>query len=535
MAILKSNIDTKSAKYRQNLKALKTKVQTLNAHIKQIHKGGSDKAQARHAAHGKLLVRERLALLLDKDRDFLELSPLAGWDLYEDKTPSGGIITGVGEISGRKCMIIANDATVKGGSYFPITVKKHLRAQEIAMNQRLPCIMLVDSAGAFLPMQDQVFPDKEHFGRIFYNQAQLSSRGIAQISLVMGSCTAGGAYIPAMSDESIMIKNQATIFLAGPPLVKASIGETVDAETLGGADVHCRLSGVADHYAKNDRHAIKIARDLISHLPRSSIFLYKEAKPKPPKLSEKELYGAIPDDFRQIIDVREIIGRLVDGSEFAEFKAQYGKTMVCGFAYIGGYLIGIIANNGILFSEAALKSTHFIELCSMRKVPLLFLHNVPGFMVGKKVEHDGIVKHGAQFVHAVSCSKVPKFTVIIGGSFGAGNYAMCGRAYDPNYLWMWPNARISVMGAEQAAIVLSKITQDKMQKQGKPLSNKEISGIKTRIQTQFEKQGSPYYSSARAWDDGVIDPMQTRNILIQALISTQYVPIQDTRFGVFRF
>lgn len=518
----------------QNASVMRNMAADLQHLIMTIHQGGGEKARERHRQHGKLLPRERVELLLDAGTEFLELSALAGFEMYDDNIAAGGIITGIGKVMGTDCMIIANDATVKGGTYYPITVKKHLRAQKIAEQNRLPCIYLVDSGGAYLPKQDEVFPDENHFGRIFFNQATMSAKGIPQIAVVMGSCTAGGAYIPAMADESIMVREQATIFLAGPPLVKAATGETVTAEALGGADVHCRISGVADHYAQNDSDAISKTRRIIANLNYQKQGKVVMRTPHEPLLDPHELYGIIPADSRYPFDVREIIMRIVDGSEFDEFKALYGKTLICGFAHIWGIPVGIIANNGILFSEAALKGTHFIELCSQRGIPLLFLQNITGFMVGSKVESEGIAKNGAKLVTAVACARVPKITVIIGGSYGAGNYAMCGRAYEPRFLWMWPNARISVMGGEQAASVLAQVTREKKKRQGEAWTEEEEKTLKAPVLEQYSKQSSAYYSSARLWDDGVIDPIDTRKIIGMSLSISLNAPIEATQFGLFR-
>lgn len=521
--------------FHQNHAALEKDVLKLKQTVELIAKGGTDKARERHLKHGKLLPRERLAKLLDPGSPFLELSQLAAFDVYKDVVPAAGIITGIGRVNGIECMIFVNDATVKGGTYYPLTVKKHLRAQAIAEQNHLPCLYLVDSGGAFLPLQDEVFPDKEHFGRIFFNQAQMSAKNIPQIAVVMGSCTAGGAYVPAMADESIMVKEQATIFLGGPPLVKAATGEIISAEALGGADVHCRESGVADHYAENDDHALLIARECVTHLNRDAVNnTHPRIEVKDPLYPADELYGIIPHDPRQPFDVREVIARIVDGSAFQEFKALYGKTLVTCFAHLYGYPVGIIANNGILFSESAQKGAHFIELCSKRKIPLIFLQNITGFMVGSKYEAKGIAKHGAKLVMAVANSNVPKLTMIIGGSFGAGNYAMCGRAYDPRFLWMWPNARISVMGGEQAANVLAQVTRDKHEKAGTDWPVKEEEAFKKPLRDQYEKQGHPFYASARLWDDGVIDPIDTRMVLGLGLSASLNQPIPDTEFGVFR-
>ncbi|PIZ03420.1 MAG: methylcrotonoyl-CoA carboxylase [Gammaproteobacteria bacterium CG_4_10_14_0_8_um_filter_38_16] len=531
MPILETKIQ-KNETYQKNIGVMKKKCESLTIIIDEIKKA-SEKNNASN--HKKLPVRERIKQLLDPDTLFFELSPLAGFNLYDDPTPAGGIITGIGKIQGGDCMIIANDPTVKGGTYFPITVKKHLRAQQIAFENQLPCIYLVDSGGAFLPMQEHVFPDRNHFGRIFYHQAMLSAQHIPQIAVVMGSCTAGGAYVPAMADESIMVKNQATIFLGGPPLVKAATGEIVDAESLGGADVHCRLSGVADHYANDDAHALQIARDCVSHLNQKKPVVLRKKESIQPLYDPKELLGIIPTDTRQPVEMREIIARIVDGSEFSEFKALYGTTLVCGFAYIDGFEVGIIANNGILFSESAEKGTHFIELCSQRKTPLVFLQNITGFMVGRKVEEKGITKDGAKMVMAVANSQVPKITVIVGGSFGAGNYAMCGRAYDPRFLFMWPNARISVMGGEQAAQVLTQVKSEKLSRLGKTENETEKNIFIQKIRDQYDQQGNPFYASARLWDDGVIQPHETREVIAHALMITANTAIKETQFGVFRF
>lgn len=534
MAILQSKIHSGSESFKANTEALQSLTEDLNAKLQHIKLGGYPEAQNRHIQHGKLLPRERIQLLLDPDTPFLEFSPLAGYELYDTYVPAGGIITGIGRVCGIECVIVCNDPTVKGGTYFPITVKKHLRAQEIALQNHLPCIYLVDSGGAYLPMQDEVFPDKEHFGRIFYNQANMSAIGIPQIAVVMGSCTAGGAYVPAMSDENIIVKNQGTIFLGGPPLVKAATGEDISAEALGGADVHCKQSGVADHYADNDSHALSIARSIVSNLNRTKPINLALKEPEEPLLPIEDVYGIIPKDSRQMYDIREIIARLVDASEFHEFKALYGNTLVCGFAHIRGYPIGIVANNGVLFSESAMKGAHFIELCDQRKIPLVFLQNVTGFMVGSKYEAGGIAKHGAKLVTAVSTTRVPKFTVIVGGSFGAGNYGMCGRAFNPRFLWLWPNARISVMGGEQAAQVLAQVTRDKKAKKGETMSKKEEEALMAPIREQYEKQGHPYYASARLWDDGIIDPKDTRRLLALALSASLNAPFAPPQFGVFR-
>ncbi|HVH74051.1 MAG TPA: carboxyl transferase domain-containing protein [Stellaceae bacterium] len=531
MSILETALDVRSQSFAANSAAMRALVQDLRATVDKIREGGGDEARRRHLARGKLLPRERVRALLDPGSAFLELSQLAAFGMYEGEAPGAGIVTGIGRIMGRECVVVANDATVKGGTYFPLTVKKHLRAQEIAWQNRLPCLYLVDSGGAFLPAQDQVFPDREHFGRIFYNQARLSAAGVPQIAIVMGSCTAGGAYVPAMSDESIIVKGQGTIFLGGPPLVRAATGEVVSAEELGGAEVHSRVSGVTDHLALDDHHALGIARRIVGNLNYRKEVALDLAAPKEPLHPAEELYGVVPSDIRRPYDVREILARLLDGSEFDEFKRLYGETLVCGFARIWGYPVGILANNGILFSESALKGAHFIELCAQRKIPLVFLQNITGFMVGRKYEAGGIAKDGAKMVTAVACAQVPKFTIVIGGSFGAGNYAMCGRAYGPRFLWMWPNARISVMGGEQAASVLAQIRRDAL---GDKWSDKEEAAFKEPIRAQYEKEGHPYYASARLWDDGVIDPAETRTVLALGLSAALNAPIEETRFGVFR-
>ncbi|MGY6632073.1 MAG: carboxyl transferase domain-containing protein [Wenzhouxiangella sp.] len=506
----------------------------LRERLDQVAQGGPERARQKHLDRGKLLPRDRVRTLLDPGSAFLEIAPLAAHGLYGDEAPGAGVIAGVGRVAGIECMVVANDATVKGGTYYPLTVKKHLRAQEIALENHLPCLYLVDSGGAFLPMQDEVFPDRDHFGRIFYNQARLSALNIPQIAVVMGSCTAGGAYVPAMCDEAIIVREQGTIFLGGPPLVKAATGEEVDAETLGGADTHTRLSGVADHFAENDTHALAIARELVANLNRPAAAVEPEADPKPPAYPVEDIYGILPTDTRYPFDVREIIARLVDGSDFTEFKARYGTTIVCGFARIHGYPVGIVANNGILFSESALKGAHFIQLCNQRNIPLLFLQNITGFMVGKKYEQAGIAKDGAKMVTAVACSHVPKFTVIIGGSFGAGNYAMCGRGYQPRFLWTWPNARISVMGGEQAANVLATVRRDAMAARNEDWPESDEEAFKAPIREQYETQGHPYYASARLWDDGVIDPADTRRVLGLALATAANTPIKREGYGVFR-
>lgn len=529
-----SQLNPASTEFKTNQLAMQELVNRLEQIVTQIAMGGDEKARARHLQHGKLLPRERLQQLLDPGSPFLELSQLAAYQVYPDNVPAAGLITGIGRVAEQDCMIVVNDATVKGGTYYPLTVKKHLRAQEIAAANHLPCIYLVDSGGAFLPLQDEVFPDRDHFGRIFYNQANLSAQNIPQIAVVMGSCTAGGAYVPAMADESIMVRNQATIFLGGPPLVKAATGEVISAEALGGAEVHCRESGVADYYAENDAHALHLARTTIRHLNRSKPAMLSRIASREPAYNVMELNGIIPTDVRKPFDIREVIARIVDGSELDEFKALFGTTLVCGFAHLYGYPIGIIANNGILFGESALKGTHFIELCTQRKIPLVFLQNITGFMVGSKYEAAGIAKHGAKMVTAVANAAVPKFTVIVGGSFGAGNYAMCGRAYDPRFLWSWPNARISVMGGEQAANVLAQVNRDKHAKQATQWSKEEEEQFKANLHQQYETQGNPYYASARLWDDGVIAPQDTRKILGLSLSAALNAPIESTRFGVFR-
>ncbi|WP_175666553.1 carboxyl transferase domain-containing protein [Burkholderia ambifaria] len=534
MPIIESKLNPRSEEFRTNAAALEAVVADLRAKIEQLAQGGGQAARDKHLSRGKLLPRDRIAQLLDPGAPFLEFSQLAANGMYNDDAPGAGVITGIGRIAGRECVIVCNDATVKGGTYYPITVKKHVRAQEIAAENRLPCVYLVDSGGANLPNQDDVFPDRDHFGRIFFNQATMSAAGIAQIAVVMGSCTAGGAYVPAMSDESIIVKNQGTIFLGGPPLVKAATGEEVSAEDLGGGDVHTRLSGVVDHLAQNDAHALSIARNIVGHLAPKIASPLALHEPKPPRYDAKSLYGVIPVDTRKPFDVREVIARIVDDSEFDEFKARFGTTLVTGFAHIWGHPVGIIANNGILFSESAVKGAHFIELCCQRKIPLVFLQNITGFMVGRKYENEGIARHGAKMVTAVSNAKVPKFTVIIGGSFGAGNYGMCGRAFGPRFLWMWPNARISVMGGEQAASVLATVRRDGIEAKGGAWSAEEEDAFKQPIRDQYERQGHPYYASARLWDDGVIDPAQTRDVLGLGLAASMNAPIEDTRFGVFR-
>jgi 3-methylcrotonyl-CoA carboxylase beta subunit len=529
-----SKLNTKSQEFLANAAHMQVQVDDLKDKIAIIKNGGGEKANQRHIGRGKLLPRERINTLIDPGSPFLELSQLAAYEVYEDNVPAAGVIAGIGRVSGIECMIVANDATVKGGSYYPLSVKKHLRAQTIAEQNNLPCIYLVDSGGANLPRQDEVFPDREHFGRIFFNQANLSAQNIPQIAVVMGSCTAGGAYVPAMADESIIVKDQGTIFLGGPPLVKAATGEVVSAQDLGGGDVHCRTSGVVDHLANNDHHALKIARDAIARLNRKKSIELDVREPVEPTYADDEIYGVIPKDKRQPYDVREVIARVVDGSEFDEFKALYGQTLICGFARIFGYPVGIIANNGILFSESAQKGAHFIELCAQRKIPLVFLQNITGFMVGKQYEAGGIAKHGAKMVTAVACAKVPKFTILIGGSFGAGNYGMCGRAYDPRFMFMWPNARISVMGGEQAAGVLAQVKREQKERVNEQWSEEQEAQFKQPIIDTYETQGHPYYASARLWDDGVIDPADTRQVLGLCISASLNKPIEDTRFGVFR-
>jgi 3-methylcrotonyl-CoA carboxylase beta subunit len=534
MSILQSQIQTGSAEFKSNEAFHLDEVKTLEEHLARVREGGGTELRSKHESRGKLFVRDRIQKLIDPGTPFLEIGALAANGMYDNAAPGAGVVTGVGLVHGREVMIVANDATVKGGTYFPMTVKKHLRAQEIARENHLPCVYLVDSGGAYLPLQAEVFPDKEHFGRIFYNQATLSAMGIPQIAVVMGSCTAGGAYVPAMSEQTIIVRNQGTIFLGGPPLVKAATGEIVSAEELGGGDTHSRISGVADYLADNDEHALELAREAILHLNRPKPFQIERIAAEEPLYDPKEIAGILPKDLRQPFDVREIIARLVDGSRFHEFKQLYGNTLVCGFSYLHGMPVGIIANNGILFSESAQKGAHFIELCSQRKIPLLFLQNITGFMVGKKYEHGGIAKDGAKLVNAVSTTKVPKLTLVIGGSFGAGNYGMCGRAFGPRFMYMWPNSRISVMGGEQAAGVLSTVKIDQLQSQGKQLSAAEIAAIQKPILEQYEREGSPYYSSARLWDDGVLVPWKSRAHLALSLSTALNAPIEETRFGTFR-
>lgn len=534
MPVIHSNINTHSAEFKDNYEFNLELVADLKHQVSVIAQGGGEAAQARHKSRGKLLARERIATLLDEGSPFLEIAQLAAHNVYEDNVPCAGVVAGIGKVSGVECMIVANDATVKGGSYYPLTVKKHLRAQEIAQKNYLPCIYLVDSGGANLPRQDEVFPDKEHFGRIFFNQANMSAMGIAQIAVVMGSCTAGGAYVPAMADESIIVKQQGTIFLAGPPLVQMATGEVVDAETLGGGDMHTSQSGVVDHLAENDEHGLELARNAIDRLNWHKQIKLDVRETKAPKYDAKELYGIIGQDLKKPMDVREIIARIVDESDFDEYKSRFGTSLVCGFARIFGYPVGIIGNNGILFSESAQKGANFIELCCQRNIPLIFLQNITGFMVGSKYEQEGIAKHGAKMVNAVACAKVPKFTMVIGGSFGAGNYGMCGRAYDPNFMWMWPNARISVMGGEQAAGVMSLITKGAKEKRGETFSDEEQAAFKAPLLEKYEQEGHPYYASARLWDDGVIDPVQSREVLGLAISASLNAPQQETKFGIFR-
>ncbi|AHY50759.1 MULTISPECIES: carboxyl transferase domain-containing protein [Bradyrhizobium] len=531
---LHSSIDTSSSDFARNSEAMRGLVADLREKLSQVAGGGGEVSRNRHTSRGKMLARERVDLLVDPGTSFMELSPLAAYGLYGGDVHSASVITGVGRIAGRECVIVANDATIKGGTYYPMTVKKHLRAQDVARQNNLPCVYMVDSGGAFLPLQDEIFPDERHFGRIFYNQAQMSSQGIPQIAIVMGSCTAGGAYVPAMSDESIIVRNQGTIFLGGPPLVKAATGEVVSAEELGGADVHSRQSGVTDHYAQNDAHAIGIARRIVGTLKPSVRPNLNMHKPRDPLFAAEEIYGVVPVDGRKPFDVRDIIARIVDGSEFDEFKKLYGTTLVCGFAHVWGYPVGIIANNGILFSESSLKGAHFIELCCQRGIPLVFLQNITGFMVGKKYEAGGIARDGAKLVTAVATASVPKFTVVIGGSYGAGNYGMCGRAYSPRFLWMWPNARISVMGGEQASMVLSQVRRDNIEAKGDSWSKEEEDKFREPIRAQYESQGHPYYATARLWDDGVIDPADTRLVLGLGLSAASNAPIEPTKFGLFR-
>jgi acetyl-CoA carboxylase carboxyltransferase component len=539
MERLESRVDPGDEQFQANARHHRALSDELHRRLEQARAGGGEagalRARQRHQEQGKLFVRDRIDRLLDPGSPFLEIAPLAAWELYEDDVPAAGLIAGIGRISGRECMVVANDATVKGGSYYPITVKKHLRAQQIALQNQLPCIYLVDSGGAFLPRQDEVFPDHDDFGRIFYNQAVMSAAGIPQIAAVMGSCTAGGAYIPAMSDEAIIVDKTGTIFLGGPPLVKAATGEEVTAEELGGAYLHTRISGVADQFAVDDEHALEMVRATVATLNRPTRLAVDIAAAEEPHYDPEEMLGILPRTFRETYDVREVIARLVDGSRFREFKPDYGETLVTGFARIEGYLAGIVANNGILFGDSALKGTHFIQLCTQRHIPLLFLQNITGFMVGRDYEAKGIAKDGAKMVHAVANAQVPKLTVIIGGSFGAGNYAMCGRAYAPRFLWMWPNSRISVMGGEQAATVLAMIKQDQLARQGQPpMTVQEEVEFKQPILDKYEREGNPYYSTARLWDDGIISPLQTRRVLGLALGVCLNAPVEATQYGIFR-
>ncbi|UIX33928.1 carboxyl transferase domain-containing protein [Streptomyces sp. GQFP] len=531
---LHSAADPASEAWRANEAAHRALVEELHGKLAVARLGGGEKARARHTARGKLLPRERVDQLLDPGSPFLELAPLAADGMYEGQAPAAGVIAGIGRVSGRECVIVANDATVKGGTYYPMTVKKHLRAQEVALENRLPCIYLVDSGGAFLPMQDEVFPDRDHFGRIFFNQARMSGAGIPQIAAVLGSCTAGGAYVPAMSDEAVIVRNQGTIFLGGPPLVKAATGEVVTAEELGGGDVHARVSGVTDHLAEDDAHALRIVRNIAATLPARGALPWDVRPAIEPKVDPHGLYGAVPVDPRTPYDVREIIARVVDGSRFSEFKAEFGQTLVTGFARIHGHPVGVIANNGILFSESAQKGAHFIELCDQRGIPLLFLQNISGFMVGRDYEAGGIAKHGAKMVTAVACTRVPKLTVVVGGSYGAGNYSMCGRAYSPRFLWMWPGAKISVMGGEQAASVLATVKRDQLESRGESWPAADEDAFKDPIRAQYERQGNAYYATARLWDDGVIDPLETRQVLGLALTACANAPLGEPQFGVFR-
>jgi len=534
MARISSSLSTRSDDYTANRAGMAAALAEVEAAVAAAAAGGGERARARHLDRGKLLPRDRVDQLLDPGTPFLEIGPVAAHGMYDGAAPGAGIVTGIGRVAGRDCLIICNDATVKGGTYYPMTVKKHLRAQEIALQNRLPCLYLVDSGGANLPNQDQVFPDREHFGRIFYNQANMSAAGIPQIAVVMGSCTAGGAYVPAMSDETIMVKEQATIFLAGPPLVKAAVGEVVSAEDLGGGDVHTRLSGVADHLARDDRHALALARSIVGTLGAPRAPDVALAAPEPPAYDPDEILGIVPADWRKTYDVREVLARIVDGSRFDEFKARYGTTLITGFAHVQGIPCGIVANNGVLYSESSLKAAHFVELCCQRKIPLVFLQNITGYMVGRKYEAEGIAKHGAKMVHAVATAQVPKVTMMIGGSFGAGNYGMCGRAYSPRFLWSWPNARISVMGGEQAASVLATVRRDAVERAGGTFTDEEEAAIKDPIIAQFDRESHCLYASARLWDDGVIDPRKTRDVLGLSLAASLNAPIPDFHFGVFR-
>ena len=534
MDILETRVDPKSSVFRENTDRMTKLVSELRERLTVARQGGGTKYLERHRAQGKLPVRERIEKLLDDGSSFLELSPLAAWEVYDNDAPAAGLVTGIGRVSGREVLIVANDATVKGGTYYPLTVKKHVRAQEVALQNRLPCLYLVDSGGAFLPLQADVFPDRDDFGRIFFNQARMSAERIPQIAAVMGSCTAGGAYVPAMSDETIIVKGTGTIFLGGPPLVKAATGEEVTAEELGGADVHTRLSGVADYFAEDDEHALHLVRTIVGTLNTSKSLPADVTVAEDPIYPANEIYGIVNTDTRKPYEVREIVARLVDGSRFDEFKERYGSTLVTGFARLQGFLVGIVANNGVLFSESALKATHFIELCNLRQIPLIFLQNITGFMVGRDYERGGIAKDGAKMVHAVANSVVPKFTVIIGGSFGAGNYGMCGRAFEPRLLWMWPNARISVMGGEQAAGVLTTVKRDQLAREGRTLSAAEEDTIRAPLLEKYEREGSPYYSTARLWDDGILDPAETRTALALGLAAAFNAPIPEAKFGIFR-
>jgi acetyl-CoA carboxylase carboxyltransferase component len=535
VSVLESRVEPRSAEFAENRSRMDGLVAELRERLAAARQGGGEEAVRRHREQGKLMVRDRVEKLLDPGTPFLEIGALAGFSLHEGQAPSAGLVCGIGRVRGREVMVVANDATVKGGTYFPITVKKHLRAQEIALENRLPCVYLVDSGGAFLPLQAEVFPDRDHFGRIFYNQARMSARGLAQVSVVLGSCTAGGAYVPAMSDETVIVKGRGTIFLGGPPLVKAATGEEVTAEELGGADVHARTSGVADHYAADEEEALARARDVVGTLTTRKETPWEVEEPEDPVHDPGDLGGIVPANLRRAYDVREVVARIVDGSRFFEWKALYGTTLVTGFARIMGYPVGILANNGVLFSESALKATHFISMCCQRRVPLVFLQNITGFIVGKEYEQKGIAKDGAKMVHAVANAEVPKFTVVVGGSFGAGNYGMCGRAYQPRQLWMWPNARISVMGGEQAASVLTQVKQEQRARQGQPLTEAEAEALRAPILAKYEEEGSPYYSTARLWDDGIIAPADTRAVLALGISAATNAPIPETRFGVFRF
>lgn len=534
MTVLRSHISPSSEEFKANRAAMTEAIATIEDAVRLAAAGGGETARERHVSRGKLLPRDRLATLIDPGTPFLEVGATAAYGMYNDDAPGAGLITGIGRISGRECMIVCNDPTVKGGTYYPLTVKKHLRAQEIAAENRLPCVYLVDSGGANLPNQDEVFPDRDHFGRIFYNQANMSAAGIPQIAVVMGSCTAGGAYVPAMSDEAIIVEKQGTIFLAGPPLVRAATGEVVSAEDLGGADVHTRLSGVADHLARDDAHALALARRAVSALNREKPWTVERIEPEPPLYDPEEIAGVVPADLKTPYEIREVIARLVDGSRFDEFKARFGTTLVCGFAHVHGIPVGIVANNGVLFSESAVKGAHFVELCAQRRIPLVFLQNITGFMVGRKYETEGIAKHGAKLVTAVATVKVPKITMLVGGSFGAGNYGMCGRAFSPRFLWTWPNSRISVMGGEQAAGVLSSVRGEALKRSGKPWSEEEEARFRQPVLDLFERQSHPLYASARLWDDGVIDPRKSRDVLALSLSAALNAPIEETRFGLFR-